>query len=389
MDNVSIETGEITSYIEARYQEEVNELKERVNDLTGPVHGKVENLALAQEMANAIKPHIDRLVKLNALLTPVTRILEKRSQLHDVTVTIEEDIEEAETALAALEDADKLLLDDFQENIETVKKDRKLYVQSGISEEEPTRNNPNSLELLPVEERFHRVFSERFISLDKTQSILSTSFENIELKKYTDNLEAFWNLLFRQKSFRQLVEKGQVAPLAEAFQDYVVLFRSSKIINGQSTTISSLQDSFPDFFIKGQRSGVWYKQQPFYNKTFRRPHWALVDKQYLNCTFKKPSVRLRMYARANGLSAKSVRQKNVLEDIYDRITTEIILMERFFENCNSITRTVYKDQAEGPAKQVFLYYKDHSIRISGKTGIPHWKPSKPRWPGIFPTVTVP
>ncbi|MEC7226292.1 MAG: hypothetical protein VXW00_05460, partial [Candidatus Latescibacterota bacterium] len=365
MDNVSIETGEITSYIEARYQEEVNELKERVNDLTGPVHGKVENLALAQEMANAIKPHIDRLVKLNALLTPVTRILEKRSQLHDVTVTIEEDIEEAETALAALEDADKLLLDDFQENIETVKKDRKLYVQSGISEEEPTRNNPNSLELLPVEERFHRVFSERFISLDKTQSILSTSFENIELKKYTDNLEAFWNLLFRQKSFRQLVEKGQVAPLAEAFQDYVVLFRSSKIINGQSTTISSLQDSFPDFFIKGQRSGVWYKQQPFYNKTFRRPHWALVDKQYLNCTFKKPSVRLRMYARANGLSAKSVRQKNVLEDIYDRITTEIILMERFFENCNSITRTVYKDQAEGPAKQVFLYYKDHSIRISG------------------------
>ena len=68
MDNVSIETGEITSYIEARYQEEVNELKERVNDLTGPVHGKVENLALAQEMANAIKPHIDRLVKLLSLI---------------------------------------------------------------------------------------------------------------------------------------------------------------------------------------------------------------------------------------------------------------------------------------------------------------------------------
>ena len=96
-----------------------------------------------------------------------------------------------------------------------------------------------------------------------------------------------------------------------------------------------------------------------------------------------------MYARANGLSAKSMRQKNVLEDTYDRITTEIIFKERFFENCNSITRTVYKDQAEGPAKQVFLYYKDHSIRISGKTGIPHWKPGKPRWPGIFPTVTVP
>ena len=389
MDNVSTETGEITSGTEARNQEEINELKQRINDLTGPVQGKVEDLALAQEMANAIKPHIDRLVKLNALLTPVTRILEKRSELHDVAVRIEDDIEEAETALAALEDTDKLLVDDFQDNIETVKKDRKLYVQSGTSEDEPARNKPNSLELLPVEERFHRIFSERFISLNKTQSILSISFEEIELKKYTDSLEAFWKLLFRQKSFRQLVEKGRVAPLAKAFQDYVVLFRSSKIKDGQSTTISSLQDSFPDFFVKGQRSGVWYKKQPFYNKTFRKAHWALVDKQYLNCTFKKPSIRLRMYARANGLSAKSVRQKNVLEDTYDRITTEIVFKERFFENCNSITRTVYKDQVEGPAKQVFLYYKDHSIRISGKTGIPHWKPSKPRWPGIFPTVTVP
>ena len=54
-------------------------------------------------------------------------------ELHDVAVGIEEDIEEAETALEALEDADKLLVDDFQDNIETVKKDRKIYVQNGIS----------------------------------------------------------------------------------------------------------------------------------------------------------------------------------------------------------------------------------------------------------------
>ena len=200
MDNASTEIGELTSDAEARNQEEINELKQRINDLTGPVQGKVEDLALAQEMANAIKPHIDRLVKLNALLTPVTRILEKRSELHDVAVGIEEDIEEAETALEALEDADKLLVDDFQDNIETVKKDRKIYVQNGISEGEATRKKTNSLELLPVEERFHRVFSERFISLDKTQSILSTSYEEIELKKFTDSLRHFGDFSFAKKA---------------------------------------------------------------------------------------------------------------------------------------------------------------------------------------------
>ena len=139
MDNASTEIGEFTSAALARNQEEINELKQRISDLIGPIQGKVEDLALAQEMANAFKPHIYRLGKLNALLTPVTRILEKRSELHDVAVRIEEDIE----------DADKLIMDGFQDNIETVKKDGKLYVQNVIPEGEPTHKKTNSLELLP------------------------------------------------------------------------------------------------------------------------------------------------------------------------------------------------------------------------------------------------
>ena len=47
MDNASTEIGELTSDAEARNQEEINELKQRINELTGPVQGKVEDLALA------------------------------------------------------------------------------------------------------------------------------------------------------------------------------------------------------------------------------------------------------------------------------------------------------------------------------------------------------
>jgi hypothetical protein len=83
-----------------------------------------------------------------------------------------------------------------------------------------------------------------------------------------------------------------------------------------------------------------------------------------------------------------VRQKSAVEDIYDRIVLELALRERFFENCHSITRTSYQTGADEPSKQVYLYYKDESIRISGKSGTPHWKPTKPRWPGVLPSIVL-
>ena len=93
-----------------------------------------------------------------------------------------------------------------------------------------------------------------------------------------------------------------------------------------------------------------------------------------------------MYARANDLPPRMVRQKSAVEDIYDRVILETELKERFFDNCNSITRSQYRQGREGSTKWVYIYHKDNDIRISGKSGIPHWRPSKPRWPGVLPSI---
>ena len=37
-------------------------------------------------------------------------------------------------------------------------------------------------------------------------------------------------------------------------------------------------------------------------------------------------------------------------------------------------------------KTVYVYVKDGQIRISGKKGIPHWRFSRARWPGVLPSV---
>ena len=93
-----------------------------------------------------------------------------------------------------------------------------------------------------------------------------------------------------------------------------------------------------------------------------------------------------MYAQANALSPQLVRQKSAIEDVYDRVVLETALQERFFDNCNAITSTTYQPSPEAAVKQVYIYYKGNNIRISGKKGIPHWRPGKPRWPGVLPTI---
>ncbi|MGY8824936.1 MAG: hypothetical protein ACKVJG_13545 [Candidatus Latescibacterota bacterium] len=176
--------------------------------------------------------------------------------------------------------------------------------------------------------------------------------------------------------------------MANAFADYSLIFRSPILHGNERTTLASLREHFGAFFVNPHAKGFWYTRQAFYHKPIEHGHWALVDRQYLNCTFKKPNIRLLMYARANGLPAKCVRQKIAVEDIYDRIIIELTLRERFFENCHSIIRTSYQANADEPAKQVYLFYKDQSIRISGKSGIPHWTPNKARWPGVLPSITL-
>ena len=94
-----------------------------------------------------------------------------------------------------------------------------------------------------------------------------------------------------------------------------------------------------------------------------------------------------MYARANDLSAKQVRQKSATEDIYDRILLELALKERFVDNCHSNQHDL-PPNAKPSARQVYTYYKDNAIRISGNSGLPHWRPSKPWWADVLPSLVI-
>ena len=60
--------------------------------------------------------------------------------------------------------------------------------------------------------------------------------------------------------------------------------------------------------------------------------------------------------------------------------------DEFFDSCNSITRTTYHNDGDRSKKQVYVYIKDGIVRISGKQGVPHWRPGKARWPGVLVSV---
>ena len=58
-----------------RLKDQVLELSNRISALAKGYHGPIEDVALAQEMAQAAKPYIDRLIALNRLLNPIDRLV--------------------------------------------------------------------------------------------------------------------------------------------------------------------------------------------------------------------------------------------------------------------------------------------------------------------------
>ena len=52
-------------------------------------------------------------------------------------------------------------------------------------------------------------------------------------------------------------------------------------------------------------------------------------------------------------------------------------------------RTAYQLEGEQHSKQVYVFYKGDYICISGKRGLPHWRPTRPRWPGVLPALVFP
>ena len=383
---------------------DIEKLRTRVLGLAGKlsklVRGEyepVEDLELSHAVAMSVKSHVDRRHSLHTLLSPVDRIIHAREQIQELQSELVREVAAVEDLSDSISDIDSDLLTELNTEIAAVKRDRKLYVpeeDEGDDEPVPDAGRPQQAALLdqPVSERFRRILGPRFLDVPRLSEIFGRSFSGEDVAQSEAMLESVWSSLFDRPQFRPHVEANRLKALRKAFLDYALLFRCSRIPTASTDdepepcTIKLVRELFPIHFGKGSERSLWYTRLPFYVAPMSESHWALVDRQYLNCTFKKPSIRLLMYARANDLSPKSIRQKSVVEDVYDRIALQSAVGAPFFENCNSLTRTRYSGDGKGTGKQVFVYRKDDAIRISGKGGTPHWRPSRPQWPGVLVSV---
>ena len=161
--------------------------------------------------------------------------------------------------------------------------------------------------------------------------------------------------------------------------------------NTAPCSIQTLHDRFPSYFYKRRKKPNWFESRDFYIMPMGEPRWVLCDTEFLNCTLRAPDRKLLGYARSWSLPGEFASQKNILEDIYDRILCGEALGENLFaRNCNSCTSTSYKiKRNKGAVKLVYLVQKTRKIALYGKTGTPHWKANRRLWPGVFPSLILP
>ena len=115
---------------------QVLQLSNRINDLTEDYDYPIVDIVLAQTIALAIKPYVDRLVAVNLLLNPVDRIVSKRDQIQELQLQIAEEMAVVEDLTEDIgEEVDNSILNDLQSQIASVKKDRKLFVSKVDAED--------------------------------------------------------------------------------------------------------------------------------------------------------------------------------------------------------------------------------------------------------------
>lgn len=366
---------------------------------------EVEDPDFGHRLAMSVKPYVDRLVALRHLLQPVGRIIEKRGQIDGLRDELADDIATVEGASQDLGDSvDVDLVTELHNELAAVKRERKLFADEDEDEEDDNVPEPAELDAespekprqarrsfldRPVTERLRLVLGPRFIDLEGLGKIFSGPLPGNEGQLAAERLERVWDGLMQIEAFGHHARQEELTPLRKALRDYVLVYRTPRLPDGDGElpcSISHLKDQIAARFVHAAERSLWYSSLPFYRDTFAEGHWALLDKQYLNCTFKQPKIRLGMYARANGLPPQAMQQKSVLEDVYDRAVVDAAMEAVFFDNCNSLTRTSYQQKDEPAKKVVHVYYRDGQIRISGKRGVPHWRPGKPRWPGVFPAI---
>ncbi len=380
-----------------RLRQQTEAAAERILGLAHDETTPITDLESARSIAQKIKPYIDRVTALKRLLNPVHRIVKNRAQVNELQAEIVEDVAHVESIShdEPLE-IEKPLLTELQTELAAVKKDRKIFVKKIDAEDEKVpktgKKQRSGLLDLPLYERLERVFKDRYVGPDQLSGLMGVSFSPEELEQIYRPLAQVWSTLFENDELKPHVEKGRIKTLQNTFGDYALVLRVADFPQSQGSdtkvpcSIASIRQNFGSFFISASERSLWYSSCDFYVSGIEQTHWAFVDRQYLNCSFKKPGIRLLMYARANDLPAEQVCQKSALEEVYDRVMLTLSTKESFFDDCNSMTRTSYQQGRKGGVKQVFLYQKDGTLRISGNRGTPHWRPRRPRWPGVLPAV---
>ncbi|MFC1525277.1 hypothetical protein ACFL6X_00525 [Candidatus Latescibacterota bacterium] len=383
----------------ASIRDEIRRITSSLSGLLDRREELLEDVAGAVDLAQAVKPYMDRLASLHRLLDPLERIRENRDQILELQAEIAQDVAVVEDVSAAGEEQmDADLMVELRNEIAAVKRDRKIFVVEGDGEDEEDEESPSEektradaatpLAEQPLTERLRTIFGPRFVDLPRLGNLLGRDFTEEEVSAAAAGLEAVWSSIFDTPNLRPHIEANRVRGLRRTFSDFGLLYRPAQLPGDGHIpvpcSLESLREFFSDRFLGGK--GLWYSRLPFYQDPLARGHWALVDHQYLNLTFKKPRMRLILYARANDIPPTLMRQKSCLEDVFDRLVLDAATDRQFFSNCNSVTRSSYQQRGEKAKKQVYVYYKDAHVRISGKRGIPHWRPGRPRWPGVLPAI---
>jgi len=164
----------------------------------------------------------------------------------------------------------------------------------------------------------------RFIDTDSLGQALGRPLDEEQVSIASEKLENVWKLLFERPQLRPHVRANRVRALRKAFKDYALLYRCAQLptsneVGTEPCTIEALKNRFPSSFMASSEKTLWYTRLPLFRDPIAKSHWCLVDRQYLNCTFKKPGMRLMMYARANELPPGFLRQKSAAEEVYDRV----------------------------------------------------------------------
>lgn len=376
---------------EAGLRNRLSRAKDQLTHLADGTAGQVDDPDLCLDLALQVKPYADRLSALHRLLNPIDRLIDKRlGHLHpDIAAEVAQ-IEALSTNLDSV--LGPALLMEVQAELDQVKKDRKITAVQAIEREDERPPEGRRLRDWPVSERLSRIFGKRFVSPQRICQLMGGELGEEVTTVFAQTLDQVWALIFSTPQLQAHVEANRIRTLQRIFRDYALICRSPQLPGPrglQPCTIENLRGCFRQFFLKIPIPSLWYSKLDFFRQPLTKPHWALVDRQYLNCTFKKPGLRLLIYARANELPLRLVRQKSALEDAYDRVVMNLAQEEPFFVNCNSITRTAYQLAGEPHTKQVYVFFRGEHICISGKRGLPHWRPTRPRWPGVLPSLVFP